>query len=150
MTLNEIPVATLLGEKKNSVHCTSANSTVYSAVLEMNRLRIGSVLVRDADHLVGIFTERDVLTRVVAAGLDPKSTLMYTVMTSKVQFISWEESVEDAMQIMLEQHIRHLPVFERNQLVGMISIGDITSWLSKMNEFEAESLRRYIFEGYPS
>ena len=150
MTLNEIPVDALLGEKKASVLCTSANSTVYAAVVEMNRQRIGSVLVKNADHVVGIFTERDVLTRVVAAGLDPKSTMVYTVMTAKVKFITRDVSVEDAMQIMLEQHVRHLPVFEGDQLVGMLSIGDITNWLSKMNEIEAENLRRYMFEGYPS
>ena len=150
MALNEIPVNALLGEKKASVSCTSANSTVYEAVVEMNRQRIGSILIKNADHVVGIFTERDVLTRVVAAGLDPKVTMVYTAMTSKVKFITSDVSVEDAMQIMLEQRIRHLPVFEDEQLVGMLSIGDITNWLAKMNEIEADNLRRYMFEGYPS
>lgn len=150
MILHEIPIIALLDEERATVHCTSVDSTVYAAVLEMNRQHIGSLLVKNADHVVGIFTERDVLTRVVVAGLEPKSTLVHEVMTQKFEFINEDASVEDAMQIMLEARVRHLPVFDGDELLGMLSIGDINNWLLKMNEIEAENLRRYMFEGYPA
>lgn len=149
MNLNEIQINVLLQDKDNTVHCITVDSTVDAAVAEMNHQRIGSLLVIDSGHVVGIFTERDVLTRVVAVDLNPKSTLVGKVMTARFKSILHDDSVEDAMQMMKEYKIRHLPVFDGNQLFGMLSLSDINSWLLKVNEIEAENLRRYMFEGYP-
>ena len=98
---------------------------------------------------MGMFTERDVLTRVVAAGRDSKVTAVRDVMTKDYLSISKDTSIEDAMQMMTEKRVRHLPIFDGEQLVGMISIGDVTRWLLQVNEMEAENLRRYVFDGYP-
>ena len=106
-------------------------------------------MVTDTGYVVGILTERDILTRVVAADLDPKSTLVRKVMTTRFQSITENDSVEDVMQIMREHRIRHLPVLNNNQLLGLLSISDINDWLLKVNEIEAENLRRYMFEAYP-
>jgi CBS domain-containing protein len=115
----------------------------------MNRQRIGSIIVKEGDGVVGMFTERDVLTRVVAAGRDSKATAVRDVMTKDYLSISKDTSIEDAMQMMTEKRVRHLPIFDGEQLVGMISIGDVTRWLLQVNEMEAENLRRYVFDGYP-
>ena len=116
----------------------------------MNRHRIGSILVRDAaESVVGIFTERDVLVRVVAAGDDPASTLVRHVMTAELKSITEETTVEDAMQMMTDLRVRHLPVLDGKELRGMVSIGDVTRWLLKVNEMEAENLRKYVFSEYP-
>jgi CBS domain-containing protein len=115
----------------------------------MNRQRIGSIIVKEGDGVVGMFTERDVLTRVVAAGRDSKVTAVRDVMTKDYLSISKDTSIEDAMQMMTEKRVRHLPIFDGEQLVGMISIGDVTRWLLQVNEMEAENLRRYVFDGYP-
>lgn len=149
MPLNKVTVETILKEKPLSVHCMDENSTVSAAVSEMNRLRIGSLVVRGAARIVGVFTERDVLVRVLSENRDPNTTLIRKVMTKDFQSISRETSVEDAMQRMTEKRVRHLPVFDGERLVGMISIGDVTRWLLKVNEMEAENLRRYIFSEYP-
>ena len=149
MNLSKISVSSLLQEKDGSVYCTTVDSTVEAAIKEMNHRRIGCLMVTDAGYMVGIFTERDVLTRVVAADLDPKSTLMRDVMTARFKSIEEDDSVEDAMQLMKEHQIRHLPVLREDQLLGMLSIGDINSWLLKVNEIEAENLRHYMFEAYP-
>ncbi len=149
MNLNEVQISVLLQNKDSSVYCIEVDSTVEAAVKEMNYRRIGSLMVTDSDYVVGIFTERDVLTRVVAADLNPKSTLVGEVMTVRFKSIPYDASVEDAMQIMKERRVRHLPVFDGDQLLGMLSIIDINSWLLKVNEIEAENLRRYMFEGYP-
>jgi CBS domain-containing protein len=71
-------------------------------------------------------------------------------MTESFQFISPDTSVEDAMQMMTNKRVRHLPVLADGQLRGMISIGDVTRWLLKVNEMEAENLRRYVFAEYPA
>jgi CBS domain-containing protein len=149
MPLNKVAVSILLSEKSSSVCCVTEESTVHQAVSEMNRQRIGSVVVKKGAAVRGIFTERDVLTRVVSAGREPKATLVREVMTESFQHISLKTSVEDAMQMMTDKRVRHLPVLDGGHLVGMISIGDVTRWLLKVNEMEAENLRRYVFSEYP-
>lgn len=149
MPLNKVPVTILLKEKSTSVYCIAVNSTVDIAVSEMNRQRVGSIIVKDAEKVVGVFTERDVLTRIVAAGRDPKTTTVSDVMTPDFLSITQVTSVEDAMQMMTDKRVRHLPVFDDQQLLGLISIGDVTRWLLKVNEMEAENLRNYVFGEYP-
>ena len=150
MPLNKVPVSTLLGEKSASIFCVTEETSIEQAVSEMNRQRIGSVVVKKGSTVCGIFPERDVLTRVVSAGREPKATQVSEVMTESFQFISPDTSVEDAMQMMTNKRVRHLPVLADGQLRGMISIGDVTRWLLKVNEMEAENLRRYVFAEYPA
>lgn len=144
-----IPIVALLKEKGPSVYSVSHDATVDVAVTEMNQHRIGSVLVLWEGKVVGIFTERDVLTRVVASGRDPKATTIREVMTSDFKWITRETFVDDAMQLMTDKRVRHLPILENEMPVGMISIGDITRWLLKLNEMEADTLRRYLADEYP-
>lgn len=149
MNLSKILVSSLLQLKGSFVYSTAVDSTVEAAVVEMNHRQIGSLMVMDSGFVVGVFTERDVLTRVVAANLNPKSTLVRAVMTTRFYSITEDASVEDLMQMMREHRIRHLPVLNDNQLLGMLSISDVNDWLLKANEIEAENLRRYMFEAYP-
>ena len=149
MPLNKVSVLTLLKEKSSSVYSIAIDATVETAVTEMNRQRIGSVVVKDTHSVVGIFTERDVLTRIVSANRDPKTTLIRDVMTKDFKSIQEDTSVEDAMQMMTDARVRHLPILKDGQALGMISIGDVTRWLLKVNEMEAENLRRYVFSEYP-
>ena len=149
MPLNKVSVTILLKEKSASVYSVAVDSTIAAAVAEMNNHRVGSVMVKNTERVVGIFTERDVLTRVVAAGRDPNTTSVREVMTEQFKFITPETSVEDAMQVMTEKRVRHLPVMDGEALIGLLSIGDMTRWLLKVNEMEAENLRRYVFSDYP-
>lgn len=149
MPLNKVSVSILLSEKSASLFTVTEGTTIDQAVAEMNRQRVGSLVVKANEQVCGIFTERDILTRVVSAGRDPKSTLVREVMTESYQWIGPETSVEDAMQMMTDKRVRHLPVLDDGRLVGMLSIGDITRWLLKVNEMEAENLRKYVFSEYP-
>jgi CBS domain-containing protein len=106
--------------------------------------------VIDGGRLVGIFTERDVLRRVVGAGLDPNSALVADVMTASVMTISPDVSVEETMIIFTEKRCRHLPVLDNGRLVGTISIGDITRWMADAHRAEAEHLKNYIAGGFPT
>jgi CBS domain-containing protein len=110
----------------------------------MNRHRVGCVLVMDAGRVVGIFTERDVLRRVVGAEIDPRSVPVSEVMTAEVTTISPETTIEETMVIFTERRFRHLPVCDHGKLVGTISIGDVTRWNSDENQAEAQHLKNYI------
>jgi len=142
------PISALLDRKGRSVYSVSPTMTVCEAVTEMNRQRVGSVLVLDDGKLVGIFTERDVLRRVVGAGVDPRRTLVSEVMTAGVISITPESTVEETMVLFTEKRCRHLPVLEHGRLVGTISIGDITRWMADAHRAEAEHLKNYITSGF--
>ncbi len=144
------PLTAILDRKGRNVFSVAPNVSVSDAVAEMNRHRVGSVLVLEGTRLVGIFTERDVLRRVVGAGLDPKSTPLAAVMTTGVITITPESSVEETMVIFTEKRCRHLPVLDDGKLIGTISIGDITRWMADAHRAEAEHLKAYITGGFPT
>ncbi len=140
-------IASLLEGKGRALHTVPANVSVFDAVQNMNQHRIGAVLVMDGSRLAGIFTERDALTRVIAASLDPKVTPLARVMTQNVLTVTPETTVQQVMDIFAEKRCRHLPVVQDGQLVGLISIGDVSRWVSNSLRAEAESLRQYIAGG---
>lgn len=144
------PISAILERKGSNVYSVSPSATIAEAVAEMNRNRVGSVLVLDGNRLVGIFTERDVLRRVVGAGVDPKRALVADVMTAGVLTVTPDSTVEETMRIFTEKRCRHLPVLEGGRLCGTISIGDITRWMGDQHRAEAEHLKNYITGGFPA
>ena len=118
----------ILAGKTQGVISTSATATVRQATRLMNDHGIGSLLVTTGHRLVGIFTERDVLRRVVAEGRSPDSTTVAEVMTCDVVCCPPEASVEDAADIMRRRRVRHVPVVDHDDsIVGLVSIGDINA-----------------------
>jgi CBS domain-containing protein len=138
-----------LDRKGHTVFSVAPTATVAEAVAEMNIRRIGCVFVIDNGHLAGIFTERDVLRRVVCSGVDPKTTPVSAVMTSGVLTISPTATVDQIMDLFTEKRCRHLPVMDNGKLVGTISIGDVTRWIGDAHRAEAEHLKNYITGGFP-
>ena len=149
MDLQNISLSFILNEKSSSVYCVDVAETVAKAVGLMNRERIGSVMVIKNGQYVGIFTERDVLNRVISAKLNPEKTRVEKVMTSDFVSVQENSTLRETMHIMTNKRVRHLPVFEEEKLVGMISIGDVTRKLLEINQNEAASLRQYLFTEYP-
>jgi CBS domain-containing protein len=143
-------ISTLLASKGGALRTVPSTVTVSEAVLEMNRHKIGAILVMNDATLTGIFTERDVLTRVVAGNLDPKTTPITAVMTANVLTVAPNTTVQQVMDIFAERHCRHLPVIEGGRLTGLISIGDVSRWVANAHRAEAESLRQYISGGLSS
>ena len=139
----------VLAEKGGTVHSVPPDATVLDAVREMNRLRVGCVVVMEGDRLVGIFTERDVLTRVVDGGRDPASTPVAEVMSREVVCVGPEITVQQAMAVITEKRCRHLPVMEGDRLVGLVSIGDLTRWVTRHQRFHIQDLVNYITGKYP-
>ena len=148
MNLQNISLSFILNEKSSSVYCVDVAETVAEAVGLMNRERIGSVMVIKNGQYVGIFTERDVLNRVISAKLNPEKTRVEKVMTSDFVSVQENSTLRETMHIMTNKRVRHLPVFEEEKLVGMISIGDVTRKLLEINQNEAASLRQYLFTEY--
>ena len=142
------PISALLERKGSDVYSVPPTLTIYDAVAEMNRHRIGSIVIIENDRLVGIFTERDVLRRVVGDGMDPKSSRVSDVMTTDLITISPETTVDETMNIFTDKRCRHLPVISDNRLVGLISIGDISRWVAESHQAEAEHLKNYIAGGF--
>jgi CBS domain-containing protein len=142
------PISAILDRKGPAVHAVLATYTIDRAVGEMNHHRVGSVVVMEGKHLAGIFTERDVLRRVVGAGLDPKVMRVADVMTKDLITITPQTTIEETMVIFAERRVRHLPVLVRGELVGLISIGDISRWIADAHRAEAEHLKNYIAGGF--
>jgi CBS domain-containing protein len=141
------PVTILLAEKPTEIRIVSVSATVAEAVAVMNQHKIGSVMVFDGDRLAGIFTERDVLYRVVAKTLDPATTPVTQVMTSNPKTIPSDTTIDDALAFISENRCRHLPVIEDGKMIGLVSQGDITRWLVQAHKAQAEQLIDYITGG---
>lgn len=140
-------ISSLLAAKGGALRTVPTTYTVSEAVGEMNRHRIGSVLVMNGTRLAGIFTERDALTRVIGADLDPLTTPISKVMTAGIITVTPTATVQEVMDLFAEKRCRHLPVLDEGRLVGLISIGDVSRWVASMHRAEAESLRQYIGGG---
>lgn len=143
MVMN-IPISTLMNPQSAKLCTVTPKATVMHAVIKMNEQRVGSVLVMDGDQLVGIFTERDVLRRVVGVGLDPKTTPVTNVMTGLVLTISPDATLQQLMELFSEKRMRHMPVVRDGKVIGMVSISDVSRWVASASQAEAESLRQYI------
>ena len=141
--MNE-PVAKLLEQKMERVETVAPQTSIGEAVALMNQRRIGSLLVMDGERLVGIFTERDVLTRVVPQQLDPLRTPVGEVMTRNPITIPPTRTVQEAMMLMTDTRHRHLPVVQSGKVVGLISIGDLTRWTVRDQQRTIEDLTDYV------
>ena len=105
---------------------------------------LGALVVVENGKLIGIFTERDYARKVILKGRSSKETLVRDIMSSHPIFVTPDNTIDDCMQLMTDKFIRHLPVLENNQLVGVISIGDIVRYIIYEKDFIIENLEHYI------
>jgi CBS domain-containing protein len=134
----------ILEKKGRTLHSIPRETSVLDAARRMKELGIGALLVTEEARLLGIFTERDVLYRVVAEGFDPSSTPVSEVMTSKPQCVSPFITVENAMHVITDKRFRHLPVVEGDRLEGLITIGDLARWMVGSQKTQLEELVRVV------
>jgi CBS domain-containing protein len=146
----ETRLDTILKRKGHAIHSVRPGSTVRQAVELMNAERIGGVLVVDEDDtLVGVFSERDILSRVVQAGRDIDTTLLAEVMTKKIATVQVSITVQEAMAVMTKRRCRHLPVFDGDRLIGVVSIGDLTCWIVDDKNYLIDQLVSFVTDRYP-
>jgi CBS domain-containing protein len=132
-------VRDILSKKGFHIWLVGKDATVLQAALLMNEHKIGSLVVMDQDRMAGMFTERDILQRVVGEQRDPARTTVGEVMTVEVACCTLQTTIEEARMALKERRIRHLPVIDgEGHLLGLISIGDL-------NAYEAFSLEQTIF-----
>lgn len=136
--LNQKPVRKLLS--------ALPDETVLTATQRMNEFGVGALLVMEAGRIVGIFTERDVLRRVVAEELDPAITPVGDVMTRQVACCTLEMSVDDVQNLMRHCRIRHLPVIDdQENVLGIISIGDVNAYHASNQDVTIHYLHEYLY-----
>lgn len=143
-------IAAVLRDKGTDVYTIGPEATVVEAAQVMDRHNVGSLLVVDGATPVGIFSERDLLRRVVVAGKDPTKVRVREVMSRDVTVVEPDTRVKEAMAIMTQRRCRHLPVVAQGKVVGLVSIGDLVRWISKDQQFQIRMLENYITGTYPA
>ena len=143
-------VRDVLRRKGEDVYSVGPLATVIDAVNVMNDHHVGSVLVVEGGYPVGIFSERDVLVRVVAAHRDPRQTLVRDVMTTRLHTATPDDTLFEVMRLMTDRRCRHVPVMEGDVLVGLVSIGDLTKATQHNLRQEVRELSNYIGGPYLS
>jgi CBS domain-containing protein len=134
----------LLLNKGSQVETVTTDATVFEALAIMADKEIGSLVVMQDDKPVGLFSERDYARNIILKGRTSKQTQVSEVMSSHVVVAHPEQTVEDCMAIMTEKRVRHLPVMQDNQLIGIISIGDLVKAIIENQQFVIEQLVSYI------
>lgn len=139
-------VQDVLAVKGGTVQTISSDATVLEATQRMNEHKIGSIVVMQEDAVVGMFTERDVLRRIVVEQRDPSSTRVGEVMTSKVICCHPETDLEEISAMMKVHRVRHIPVVDdTGRMRGLISIGDINAYYASNQQMQIEYLSEYIY-----
>jgi CBS domain-containing protein len=137
-------VARVLADKGSDVISVAPDETVYTALEVMEEHNIGAVVVLDEENLVGILTERDYARKVILLDRLSKSTKVSSIMTSELHTVVPDTTVVDCMGIMTDRKVRHLPVIDGGDLVGVISIGDVVKAIIAQQRSLIDQLEQYI------
>jgi CBS domain-containing protein len=137
-------VRQLLQAKGYDIWSVAPDDSVYDALKLMADKNVGAVLVTEAGNLVGILSERDYARKVILKGRTSKDTPVREIMTEKVVYVRPDQTTEECMALMTDKRVRHLPVVENDQLIGIISIGDVVKAIMSHQEFMIEQLENYI------
>jgi CBS domain-containing protein len=137
-------VRSILAHKKASaVWSIGPDAMVFNAIQLMDERNVGALPVLDNKALVGIVSERDCIRKVIVKGRSAKDTSVRDIMTKQVLTVNPGSSVTECMRIMTERRVRHLPVLEGTELVGILSIGDVVNWLMSAQMATIDNLERY-------
>ncbi|MGA9175634.1 MAG: CBS domain-containing protein [Desulfobacterales bacterium] len=137
-------VKDILQEKGTQVYAISPDAKVYEALQLMADKNIGALMVMEGDRAVGLISERDYARKIVLKGKFSKDVPVHEIMTVDIVRIGPDRDVENCMELMTDKRVRHLPVFENDRLIGIISIGDIVKAIIEHKEEIIEQLENYI------
>ena len=137
-------VSDILRAKGDDVLKIEKTATVFDAITKIVEANVGSILVTDGDQVVGIMSERDYLRKIAVQGRTSRDTQVGEIMSSPLIYVTPETTIEESMAIMTDRRIRHLPVVENDEVVGIISIGDVVKFQSREQSFQIKYLTEYI------
>ena len=137
-------VSDLLKNKGGDIWSIGPDASVYDAIKLMAEKSVGALMVTEGTKVVGVISERDYARKVILMGHSSRETKIREIMTTRVVYANPDETVEECMALMTDKHIRHLPIMEREKLVGVISIGDLVKSIIAEQKFTIEQLERYI------
>jgi CBS domain-containing protein len=143
-------VGAVVKRKGSELFSVTPEQTVYEAIEIMAEKSVGALLVMSDGELAGIVSERDYARKVILKGRSSKTTVIAEIMTTPVLTVNSNELVQECMEIMTRNRIRHLPVMENQKVVGVVSIGDLVKWVISEQEETIEHLHNYISARYPS
>ena len=141
-------VSQLLKTKGNEIWSVAPQATVFEALQIMAEKEIGALLVLDNEKLVGIFSERDYARKLILKDRSSKEATVGEMMTRNVLYVEPETTIDECMALMTEKRVRHLPVMENGQLVGIVTIGDVVKKYISDQEFMIQQLEKYISGKY--
>lgn len=134
----------ILQVKGNDIWSVTPDSTVFDTLRLMADKDIGALLVMIGDNLIGIVSERDYARKLILHGKSSKNTLISEIMTKKIYTIHPDQTVHECMELLVEQHIRHLPVVEDNKVIGVISLGDAVNEIIYQQKESIKSLENQL------
>ncbi|HYP81212.1 MAG TPA: CBS domain-containing protein [Steroidobacteraceae bacterium] len=134
----------LLDGKGHAVYAVAPGASVFDAIRSMAENHVGALLVMEGQQLVGIVSERDYARKVILKGRASATTPVREIMSAPVHTISPDQNVDDAMRLMTERRIRHLPVVRSDRVIGVVSIGDLVKCVIDDQQHTIDDLRSYI------
>jgi CBS domain-containing protein len=141
-------IGAILNHKSNDIFSIQSDATVFEAIEMMDNKNVGALLVMEQDRLTGIISERDYTRKVVLRGKRSRETKVAEIMSTNLTVTHRREPVEKCLRLMTDKHIRHLPVLEGDQVVGVISIGDLVKHVISCQSAAIAHLESYIHGGY--
>ncbi len=138
----------LLAAKGKDIWSIAPQAAAFEALQIMAKKDVGVLLVIDKGRLVGIFSERDYARKVILKGKSSKETSVGELMTREVFYINPQDTLPECMALMTAKHIRHMPVLENDQLVGVVTLGDVVKQIISDQKFVIHELEKYISGGY--
>lgn len=142
-------IGSILNRKGSTVWSVSPTNTVFEAISMMAEKNVGALPVLEGDRLVGMISERDYARKVILVGRGSRETAVAEIMSINIKTMGLGDSVQECMQIMTENRVRHVPVMEEGKLAGLISIGDCVNWIISAQTAAIDDLERFVTGAYP-